>query len=58
MTRRNIALWVLVGAAAGLLILTGHGPHVIGYLPFLLLFGCPLMHLWMHRKGHHHGAGR
>lgn len=54
MTLRNIALWALVGAVASLLILTGHGPHVIGYLPFLVLFACPLMHLWMHGRHHHH----
>ncbi|MBN0091486.1 DUF2933 domain-containing protein, partial [Pseudomonas aeruginosa] len=29
--------------------------HVAGYLPFLLLAACPLMHLFMHR-GHGHGG--
>jgi hypothetical protein len=41
-----------VAAVAGLLVLTGHGPHVVGYLPYLVLFACPLMHMFMHH-GHH-----
>ena len=52
LTPRFILLCVLVAAAAGLLVLTGHGPHVVGYLPFLVLFACPLMHVFMHH-GHH-----
>lgn len=55
-TPRFILLCVLVAAAAGLLILTGHGPHVVGYLPYVLLLACPLMHVFMH--GHHHGGRR
>jgi hypothetical protein len=31
---------------------------VLGYLPFLLLLACPLMHLFMHHgHGHHGGNG-
>lgn len=55
MSRRTIMLWVLVGMIGAALVFTGHGPHVIGYLPFLFLFACPLMHMFMH-KGHHHGS--
>lgn len=58
MTPGFIVLCVAVLAAAGLLFLTGHGPHVVGYLPFLILFACPLMHLLLHGKHHRHGAGR
>jgi Protein of unknown function (DUF2933) len=40
---------VLIGAA---LIASGNDPHVIGYLPYLVLLACPLMHMFMHH-GHH-----
>lgn len=53
MSKRSALLWGFVGVLAVVLALTGHGPHVIGYLPFLLLLACPLMHMVMHR-GHHH----
>lgn len=53
MSPRSIIFWVLAAAAAGALILTGHGPHAIGYLPYLILFACPLMHMFMH---HGHGG--
>ncbi|MFO7074112.1 DUF2933 domain-containing protein [Pseudomonas aeruginosa] len=36
-------------------MLKEHTAHVAGYLPFLLLAACPLMHLFMHR-GHGHGG--
>jgi len=44
---------VLVG---GFLLTTEHRAHVLGALPFLLLFSCPLMHYFMHGK-HRHGGG-
>ena len=56
MSRRTTTLWVLVGVIAAALVLTGHGPHVVGYLPFLFLFACPLMHMIMDKGHHHHGA--
>lgn len=55
-TPRFILLCVLVATVAGLLVLTGHGPHVVGYLPYLVLFACPLMHTFMHKGDHHHSA--
>ena len=55
MTRQTMLLCVLVAVVGSLLVVTGHGPHVVGYLPFLFLFACPLMHMWMHGKHHHHG---
>lgn len=58
MTPRFTLLCVLVVAVAGLLILSGHGPHIVGYLPFVLLFACPLMHLFMHGKHHGKTHGR
>ncbi len=32
----------------GVLIFTGHGLHVLGWLPYLLILSCPLMHFFMH----------
>lgn len=58
LTHRFVPLCVLVAAVAGVLVLTGHGPHVVGYLPFLLLFACPLMHVFMHHSHHRHETGR
>lgn len=43
---------VFVGLAAVLLIVE-HRLHVLGYLPWLILLACPLMHVFMHR-GHGH----
>lgn len=40
---------------AGSVFLFEHRLHVLGYLPFLLLLACPLMHMLMHR-GHGHGS--
>ena len=45
--------FALVGA---FFLLTEHRAHVFGYLPYLLLLGCPLMHLFGH--GGHGGHGR
>ena len=56
--RRTYILLAIVAAIAALLVFTGHGPHVIGYLPFLILFACPLMHMFMHHgHGGHGGHG-
>ena len=60
---------VLIGflAIAGFFLVTEHRAHLIpylGYLPFLLLLACPLMHVFMHgghgghggSDGHQHGG--
>lgn len=49
--------WVLWGffAIAGFFLITEHGAHFLGALPYLLLAACPVMHIFMHR-GHHHGG--
>jgi hypothetical protein len=39
----------------GILLLTGHKAHLLGFAPYLLLLACPLMHLFMHGS---HGAHR
>ena len=43
---------VFVGLAAVLLIVE-HRLHVLGYLPWLILLACPLMHVFMHRDHGH-----
>ncbi|SHK21755.1 Protein of unknown function [Roseomonas rosea] len=57
---RSRANWVLIGflVIGGFYLVTEHRAHLIpylGYLPFLLLLACPLMHLFMH--GGHGGHG-
>ncbi len=51
--------WVFAGFAAVALffLLTEHRAHLYGWLPFLLLAVCPLMHLF-HGHGGHGGHGR
>lgn len=46
--------WVLTAfiAIALFFLLTEHRAHLFGVLPYLLLFACPLMHLF-HGHGHH-----
>lgn len=53
-SRSGIALLVM-GAVAGFLLLQEHWVHAKGYLPYLLILACPLMHLFMH--GGHGGPG-
>lgn len=44
-------LIILIIAAVAVLVLTGHTSHILAYSSYLLLLGCILMHLLMH-KGH------
>jgi hypothetical protein len=39
---------------AGFFLLSEHRAHFFGFLPFLLLLACPLLHMFMHggRSGH------
>ncbi|HXH04352.1 MAG TPA: DUF2933 domain-containing protein [Candidatus Competibacteraceae bacterium] len=50
--------WVFWGflAIAGFFLITEHRAHLLGWLPFLLLLACPLLHLLMHggHGGHTH----
>jgi hypothetical protein len=53
---------LVISAAAGYFMLTGHYAHIVRALPYLLLFACPLMHVFMHRGhggqgAHHHPHG-
>ena len=38
---------------AAVLLIAEHRLHVLGYLPWLILLACPLMHVFMH-GGHGH----
>jgi Protein of unknown function (DUF2933) len=42
---------------AGFFVLTEHTAHVLGVLPYLLLLGCPLLHLFHRGHGSHGGPG-
>jgi DUF2933 family protein len=54
-SRAGIVTLVAV-AILGFLVYTGHTVHLLGFVPYLLLLACPLMHLFMHggHGGHHH----
>lgn len=59
----SIAKWTLIGflLVAGYFLVLEHRAHlagVLGYLPFLLLLGCGLMHLFMHHGHRDHGDHR
>lgn len=47
MSRRNIALLGFL-SIIGFFLLTEHWAHLYGYLPFLLLLACPLLHIFGH----------
>ncbi|MBN20973.1 MAG: hypothetical protein CL678_06750 [Bdellovibrionaceae bacterium] len=46
--------------AVGYWVFTYHSQHFLGWLPYLILLLCPLMHIFMHGghgHGGHHGGG-
>ncbi len=47
---------VLLGfaAIAGFFLFSEHRVHALGWLPWLILLACPLMHVFMHGE---HGGG-
>ncbi len=47
--------FIVIGSVAGYFLVTEHWAHVVGFLPYLLLLACPLMHMFMH-GGHGHGG--
>ncbi|MFC3101430.1 DUF2933 domain-containing protein [Altererythrobacter lauratis] len=53
-----IASIVLVGflLIAGFFLILEHRAHLLGWLPFLIILLCPLMHIFMHRGHAGHGA--
>lgn len=61
-TRTGIAV-IGFGLVIAFYVLREHYAHAFGLLPYLLLFACPLMHLFMHHShgghaGHHGGDSR
>ena len=56
-SRGKIALAIFLAIAA-FFLLSEHRAHVFGYLPYLLLLACPLLHMF-HHGGHggHRGHG-
>ncbi|MBP0595790.1 DUF2933 domain-containing protein [Paraburkholderia sp. LEh10] len=53
----NIVLVAFI-AIGGFYLVTEHRAHLLGWLPFLLLLACPLMHLFMHHGDHGGDASR
>ena len=54
MSRLHIALLGFL-AIIGFFLVTEHWAHLYGYLPFILLLACPLLHIFGH--GGHGGHG-
>lgn len=54
-SRGTIALLAFLAIAAFFLF-TEHRAHLFGFLPYLLVLACPLMHLF--HGGHGHGGHR
>ena len=54
---RHSWFWVFIafGLMAVVLLWQEHRAHLLGVIPYLILFACPLMHL-LHRHGHRHGG--
>lgn len=47
---------IIFALIAAFLLISEHRAHALGYLPFLFLFACPLMHMFMHHgHGNHSG---
>ncbi|WP_136416723.1 DUF2933 domain-containing protein [Herbaspirillum sp. ST 5-3] len=46
--------WVLIGflAIGAFFLFTEHRAHLFGFLPWLLILACPLMHLFHGHGGH------
>jgi len=49
-SRAGRTWWVFGGFAAIAIVLLAfeHRAHLLGWLPWLILLACPLMHLFMH----------
>lgn len=55
--RETRSRWVFYGflAIAAFFLVVEHRAHLLGFLPWLILLLCPLMHVFMH-GGHGHGG--
>ena len=56
-SRGKIAIAVFLAIAAFFLF-TEHRAHLFGFLPYLLLLACPLMHMFHHGGHGHSGHGQ
>ena len=54
-TSRAFLVCAVLLVIGGFLLWTEHLAHALGYLPYLLILACPLMHMLMH--GGHGGHG-
>jgi Protein of unknown function (DUF2933) len=54
-TSRAFLVCAVLVVIVGFLLWTEHLAHALGYLPYLLILACPLMHIFMH-GGHGHGG--
>ncbi len=54
--------WTFIGfaAIAAFFLIAEHNAHLLGWLPWLLILACPLMHFFGHGHGHggHKHRGR
>lgn len=59
--RKKFSNWIFLGflAITAFFLLSEHRAHALGWLPWLILLACPLMHIFMHRgHGDRSEAGR
>lgn len=56
---RSRTAWALLGfiAIGGFFLVTEHRAHLLGWLPFILLAFCPLLHIFGH-GGHDHSRNK
>lgn len=52
--------WTFIGfaAIAAFFLIAEHNAHLLGWLPWLLILACPLMHFFGHGHGGHKHRGR
>jgi hypothetical protein len=56
--RNRLLRWIIwtAGAVALAYLIVEHRPHLLGWIPYLIILACPLMHLFMHRSHGGHGG--
>lgn len=57
-SRPRAATIALIGflSIAGFYLVAEHRAHLLGWLPWLIILICPLLHIFMHRKHGGHGG--